>query len=92
MTDEAELVLDANAVAGLLEQLLGSEITAAPRRCGACGDTHEIGRHHLYQSAGIVLRCPSCGELAAQISELPDRVVARMWGTWSLALPAAAPA
>jgi hypothetical protein len=89
MNDEAELVLDANAIAGLLEQLLGSEITASPRRCGSCGQTHEVGRHSLHQSAGIVLRCPSCGDVAAQIAELPDRVIVRFHGTWSLALPSA---
>lgn len=72
---DTDLVLDGNALGGLLAALFGSDMTALAHTCVVCGETHEIGRHRLYRSAGFVLRCPSCGEIAVLLAELPDRVV-----------------
>jgi predicted RNA-binding Zn-ribbon protein involved in translation (DUF1610 family) len=70
-----DLVLDGNAIAGLLEETLGTDATAAPHTCGDCGRTHEIGRHRLYRSAGFVLRCPSCGTVAMRIAPISANAV-----------------
>lgn len=79
MTDVGEsLVLDANAIAGLLEELLGTDATASRRGCRTCGQVHEIGRYRLYRGAGFVLRCPACGDVAARIARSPDRVVVQL--------------
>jgi transposase len=75
---------DANAIAGVLEELFVADATSADRRCHACGHEHPVGAHPLYEGAGHVLRCPSCGALAATIVERPDRLVVSMLGTWSV--------
>ena len=38
-----ELMLDANAAAGLLEEIFGAEMTASPTECAHCGKEGEIG-------------------------------------------------
>jgi uncharacterized Zn finger protein len=79
--------LDGNAIAGLLSELLGGELTAMPRGCQSCGQVHPIGAHRLYRGAGLVLRCPACGDVAARVATLPDRYVLNLVGAWRLDLP-----
>ena len=88
MSDDAALWLDGNAIAGLLQEVFGAEMTAAPRGCRSCGAVHPVGAHRLYQGAGLVLRCPACDDLALRIVTLPDRHVVQLTGTWTLELPA----
>jgi hypothetical protein len=40
----------------------------------------------MYRGAGIVLRCPNCGDIAARIALLPDRCVLQLFGAWRLEL------
>jgi hypothetical protein len=82
-----ETCLDGNAIAGLLQELLGAEVTDAPRGCHSCGKVHPIGAHRLYRGAGLVLRCPSCGVLAARIVLAPGRHVVELAGSWRLQIP-----
>jgi len=84
---EPALWLDGNALAGLLEETFGAEMTAMLRRCQSCGERHPVGAHRLYRGAGDVLRCPNCGDLALRIAVLPDRHVVEVRGTWRLAVP-----
>ena len=84
---ETALWLDGNAMAGLLEETFGAEMTAMRRRCQSCGQRHAIGAHRLYRGAGEVLRCPNCGDLALRIAVLPDRNVVEIRGVWRLAVP-----
>jgi hypothetical protein len=83
---DAELWVDGNAIAGLLCELFGAELTTAPRRCQSCGQAHPVGAHRLYRGAGLVLRCPNCEDVAARIAVLPDRHVIELLGTWHLEL------
>jgi hypothetical protein len=76
---------DANAIAGVLEEVFVADITAAGRRCQSCGNDHPIGAHPLYTGAGYVLRCPGCGAVAATIVARPDRYVVSLGGTWTVA-------
>ena len=80
--------LDGNALAGLLHEALGTEMTAAPRGCQSCGQIHPIGEHRLFHAAGLVLRCPACGDIAARIVRLPDRYVLSLVGSWRLEIAA----
>jgi uncharacterized Zn finger protein len=75
---------DGNAIAGLLQEIFVAEVTAAGRVCQSCGSDHPIGAHRLYHGAGLVLRCPSCGDVAAAIAVLPDRHVISLRGIWSV--------
>jgi Zn finger protein HypA/HybF involved in hydrogenase expression len=54
------LMLDGNAVAGLLQEVFAVEMTTALGTCGNCGATDAVGATHVYRGAGIVLRCPHC--------------------------------
>ena len=89
MSDDDARWLDGNALAGLLGELLVAEPTTVLRGCGSCGQRHLVGAHRAYRGAGIVLRCPGCGDVALRVAELPDRVVVSFTGTWTLAVPPA---
>ena len=54
------LMLDGNAVAGLLREVFAVEMTTAVGTCAACGASEPVGAVHVYRGAGIVLRCPHC--------------------------------
>ena len=62
--------LDGNALAGILTEAFGTDVTATPRGCTGCGQIHAVGAHRVYQGAGYVLRCPGCGDVAARIDRL----------------------
>lgn len=86
MSDDA-LWLDGNAYAGVLAELFELELTTAERGCQSCGARRAIGAHRAYRGAGIVLRCPSCGDIAMRIGLLPDRHVVQLAGRWTLEVP-----
>jgi hypothetical protein len=76
---------DGNEIAGILQEVFVAEVTAAMRVCQSCRQENPIGAHRLYHGAGLVLRCPGCGDLAACITVRPDSNVISLHGTWSLA-------
>jgi hypothetical protein len=80
-----ELHTDGNALAGVLQEMFATEMTTAGRTCQSCHNDNPIGAHLLYRSAGFVLRCPSCGDIAACIAVLPDRYAVSLRGTWQMA-------
>ncbi len=68
-----ELMLDANAVAGLLQEIFGADMTTQPTECANCGAEGEIGRLLAFTRApGIVLRCPECENVVVRITKTPD--------------------
>ncbi len=68
-----ELMLDANAVAGVLQEIFGTDMTAAPTECANCGQEGEVGSLLAFtQAPGIVLRCPSCEAVVVRITQTPD--------------------
>jgi hypothetical protein len=64
--------LDGNALAGLLVEALGEDMTAVERRCQDCGDERALGAYRAYLGAGMVLRCPSCGALGLRVVEVAE--------------------
>jgi hypothetical protein len=85
--DTNELHTDGNEMAGLLQQVFLTEITAARRVCDGCGHEYAIGAHLAYGGAGAVLRCPACDAVAATVTTLPDEYVVGFHGVWRLAAP-----
>jgi hypothetical protein len=68
-----ELMLDANAVAGLLGEIFGMEMTAEPTECAHCGNQGEMGTLLAFtQGPGTVLRCSACGQVVLRIVKTPD--------------------
>jgi hypothetical protein len=64
-----ELMLDGNAVAGLLREIFAVEMTTALGTCASCGATEPLGAVHVFRGAGVVLRCPHCAAALATIVE-----------------------
>jgi hypothetical protein len=68
------LMLDGNAIAGLLQEVFAVEMTTAIGTCGACGATEPVGAIHVYRGAGIVMRCPHCDNALVTIVKDETRV------------------
>jgi hypothetical protein len=64
-----ELMLDGNAVAGLLREVFAVEMTTALSTCGTCGRTAPVGAVRVFRGAGVVLRCPHCDNVLVTIVE-----------------------
>jgi len=64
-----ELMLDGNAVAGMLGEVFAVEMTTATMVCGNCGSAGAVGATHVFRGAGIVLRCPDCDNALVKIVE-----------------------
>ncbi|MGZ4257646.1 MAG: DUF6510 family protein [Gaiellaceae bacterium] len=67
MTGTSELRLDGNAIGGLLLELFGAELTAAPCVCAGCAAREEMARLDVYVGAGIVVRCRHCGSVMLRV-------------------------
>ena len=79
--------LDGNAVGGLLLELFGVELTAAPCVCGGCGAREEIARLDVYVDCpGVVIRCRHCGDVMITIVRSPTRTWVDLGGTRGLEL------
>ena len=63
--------LDGNAIAGLLHEVFGTEMTAAAGTCAVCGATRPVAETYVYvQAPGTVMRCRSCSSLLMVITEV----------------------
>jgi len=82
-----DLHLDGNGVAGLLAEIFGTDATTADRTCASCGASHVIAAHRAYRGAGVVLRCPSCADVAVRIGTLADRYVVEVRGRLLMQVP-----
>jgi hypothetical protein len=70
-----ELMLDANATAGLLYEIFGVEMTASPTECAGCGNEGEIGELLAFtHGPGIVLRCSACEQVVMRIVKTSDEI------------------
>ncbi len=69
-----DAALDANAVAGMLVEIFGSEMTAAPSQCAHCGNRAMVGTLRVYgmRGMGIVMRCSICTEVVMRFMRRPD--------------------
>jgi hypothetical protein len=67
--DETDLRLDGNALAGMLAELFGFEMTAERGGCAACGAVNQLGAMLVYaHGMGAVACCPGCGQSVLRIS------------------------
>jgi hypothetical protein len=75
-------MLDGNAVAGLLEDIFGTEMTASPTICAHCGRSGELGTLLAFvRTPGVVLRCPGCEQVMLRIVETPEAIYLDARGT-----------
>jgi hypothetical protein len=58
---DADLMVDGNALAGVLGEVFVHEMTSARIACDRCGEVEPIGAEQAYmQAPGAVLRCCHC--------------------------------
>jgi hypothetical protein len=79
-----ELMLDGNAVAGMLGRVFTAEMTTATMTCGKCGMVGAVGAMHVFRGAGIVMRCPHCDNVVAKIVEAGSRIWMNFGGMQAL--------
>lgn len=83
-----ERTLDGNAVAGLLEEIFGSDMTVADSECAACARRDRLGGALAYTSApGVVLRCAGCRGVMLRIVDTPRGRLIEAKGLAYLRLP-----
>ena len=61
------LTVDGNAIAGLLQEVFAVEMTTAIGTCAECGAAEPVGAVHVFRGAGVVMRCPHCGNVLLTI-------------------------
>jgi hypothetical protein len=67
--------LDGNAVAGLMAEIFGREMTLATGVCGSCGAESLLAEVHVYRRApGTVVRCKTCEAVLLRVVEAPGRM------------------
>ena len=70
-----ELMLDANAAAGLLHEIFGVEMTASHTECAHCGNEGEMGELLAFtHGPGIILRCAGCEQVVIRIVKTPEAI------------------
>ena len=73
--------LDGNAIGGLLLEVFGTEMTAAPTVCGNCGDARPVAELMVYlQAPGTIVRCPTCDNVLMVFVTVHDRRCVNLQG------------
>lgn len=81
------LVLDGNAVAGLLDEIFGVDMTASPTVCAHCGREGDLATLLAFTKApGVVLRCPACASVMLRIVQTSRAIYLDARGTMYLRL------
>jgi hypothetical protein len=68
------LMLDGNAVAGLLQEVFAVEMTTAIGTCNKCGASDAMGALRVFRGARVVMRCPHCDNALVTIVKDGPRV------------------
>lgn len=81
------LMLDGNAVGGLLNEIFSMEMTTSLTQCNHCGTCGELGSLQAFMNnMGAVLRCPVCGGVILRIVQLPKAIYLDLSGATYLRL------
>jgi hypothetical protein len=79
------LTVDGNAIAALLADLFGRDVSAMEERCVHCGTVSVVGTLRVYmRGPGVVVRCPACAEVVLRIVETPAGLRIDLSGTTRL--------
>ncbi|HXT90085.1 MAG TPA: DUF6510 family protein [Trebonia sp.] len=73
--------LDGNGVAGLLQEIFGTEMTTAVVTCGSCGAVAPIAEAVVYPGGpGTVIRCRNCTGVLVVITQIRGMSCVDMMG------------
>jgi hypothetical protein len=90
-TDGNSGYVDGNAAAGVFAEAFGTEVSAATLTCARCGQAGRFADRHVYdRGPGVVVRCPSCGEVNAQLVRTGTDIWLDLRGSSSWRIPVAA--
>ena len=81
--------LDGNGAAGLLQEVFGSDMTAAIATCASCGAVAPVGESAVYPGGpGTVVRCRSCAAVLVVIVQVRGVSCVDLMGIRDLSGPA----
>jgi hypothetical protein len=82
------LMLDGNALAGVLYELFDTEMTSTPVECASCGRVGELGSLWAFtESPGYVLGCPDCQKIVIRMTVTPEQFYLDARGAAYLRIP-----
>ena len=82
-------MLDGNALAGPLAEVLTGDATSAVGRCMGCGDVAALAQAVVYASAGrYVARCRNCDDVLLTVIETDTGLMLTMDGIAAFRMPA----
>lgn len=85
---EGSLMLDGNAMAGVLHELFAVEMTVAGLECASCGRHGEMGSLWAFvESPGYVLRCPDCQNIVLRLAVTPGYIYLDARGAAYVSIP-----
>ena len=77
--------LDGNAIAGLLSDVFGAEMTTAAGECASCGADGPVAETVVYLRApGTVVRCRTCGSVMMVFATIRETTCVDLRGLSSL--------
>ena len=82
--------LDGNAIAGVLYQVFGGEMTTAQAECGGCRTRGPLAECKVYLGGpGVVVRCRPCHDIGIVLVEVRGMMCVDLRGLSDLEPPAA---
>ena len=79
-----QLMVDGNAIAGLLREVFAVEMTTAILTCAGCSAREPVGASHVFRGAAVVVRCRHCEQALMTIVKDDTRVRIGFIGVRSL--------
>lgn len=80
-------MLDGNAIAGMMTEVFGSEMTTATATCAGCGASGMLAETRVYLRApGTVVRCPHCQSVMVVVVERRGAYCVDMQGVIGLSV------
>jgi Family of unknown function (DUF6510) len=88
MAEVAETTLDGNAIAGLLADVFGEDMTTATGTCAECGASGEVATFAVFTRApGTVARCRACASVLMVLVTIREITCVDLRGLVSLERP-----
>ena len=80
--------VDGNAMAGMVAEALGFDVTTATVTCAGCGVSWRFADSRVYDAGpGAVARCPGCDGVVARLVRTPTDVWLDLRGARSVRVP-----
>jgi hypothetical protein len=78
--------IDGNVLGGALDDVFTVDLSTAVGRCAGCGRVGVLAETRVFESAGLVARCPGCESVLVRVVRAPERVFLDLHGLTRLEL------